>query len=73
MLWPISGLLKQIINHNRSKFVLSKLVLSGVTGNISVYVYAPLRVHFIVCTWSVNVQNFDNILLKYECQIFLFA
>ena len=30
ILWPISGLLKQIINHNRSKFALSKLVLSGV-------------------------------------------
>ena len=28
--WPICELLKQIINQNRSKFVLSKLVLSGI-------------------------------------------
>ena len=30
ILWPICGLLKQIINHNRSKNVLRKLVLTGV-------------------------------------------
>ena len=30
ILWTICGLLKQIINHNRLKFVLSKLVITGV-------------------------------------------
>ena len=30
ILWSFCGLLKQIKNHNRSKFVLSKLVLTGV-------------------------------------------
>ena len=28
--WPICGLLTKIINHNRSNFLLSKLVLTGV-------------------------------------------
>ena len=46
---PIYGLLKQIINHNRSKFVLSKLVLTGVCCEH----VCTIRVHFLVCTWSV--------------------
>ena len=77
ILWPICGLLKQIINHNGSKFVLRKLVLTGVcckhfmysssssrtdrwvhfqqNAGLRLYVLyvCTVRVHFLVCTWSV--------------------
>ena len=55
ILCPIYGLLKEIINHNRSKFVLSKLVLTGVCCKhfmYAIHVYT-VRVHFLVCMWSV--------------------
>ena len=53
ILWPIYGLLKQNLNHNRSKFVLSKLVLTALAVNISYIHVCTVRVHFFVCTWSV--------------------
>ena len=53
ILWRICGLLKQIMDHNISKFVLSKLVLTGVDVNISCIHECTVRVHFIVCTCSV--------------------
>ena len=45
ILWPIYGLLKQIINHNRSKFVRSKLVLTGVCCKYFMYtcMYRPCK------------------------------
>ena len=81
--WPICGLLKQIINHNRSKFVLSKLVLTDVCYKHFMYtwmhrsctlscVHVECMSTYFVIRLLFNVQNSDNILLKYECQIFLF-
>ena len=78
--WPICGLLKQIINHNRSKFVLSKLVLTGVcckhymyTCNVTLSgAHVECMSTYFVIRLLFNIQNSDNILLKYECQIFLF-
>ena len=83
ILWQICGLLKQIINHNRSKFALSKLILTGVCCRHFMYTCmhssCTLSSVHVECmsTYSVvrllfNIQNSDNILLKYECQIFLF-
>ena len=55
ILWPIWGLLKKIINHNRSKFVLSKFVLTGVCCKHFMYTctVCTVRVHFLLCTWCV--------------------
>ena len=56
ILWLICGLLEQIINHNRSKFVLSKLVLTGVCCEHFMYTtihVCTAHVHFLVCTWGV--------------------
>ena len=50
ILWPICGLLKQIINHNRSKFVLSLLVLTGFAVNISC-----IHVYTFLCACGVYV------------------
>ena len=83
ILWPICGLLKQNINHNRPKFVLSKLVLTGVCCKHFMYtcmhpsctlssVHVECMSTYFVVKLLFNVQNSDNILLKYECQIFLF-
>ena len=83
ILWPICGLLKQIINHNRSKFVLSKLVLTGICCKQFMYtcmhrscalscVHVECMSTYFVIRLLFNVQNCDNILLKYEYQIFLF-
>ena len=83
ILLPICGLLKQIINHNRSKFVLSKLVLTGVCCKHFMYtcmhrsctlscVHVECMSNYFAIRLLFNVQNSDNILLKYECQIFLF-
>ena len=83
LLWPICGLLKQNINHNRPKFVLSKLVLTGVCSKHFMYtcmhhsctlssVHVECMSTYFVIRLLFNVQNSDNILLKYECQIFLF-
>ena len=77
------GLLKQIINHNRSKFVLSKLVLTGVCSKHFMYKWMHrsctlscvhmecMSTNFVI-RLLFNIQNSDNILLKYQCQIFLF-
>ena len=84
ILRPIYGLLKQFINNNRSKFVISKLVLTGVCCKQFMYTCmyrscTPSCVHVeCMCTYFVNrllfnVQNTDNILLKYECKFFLFS
>ena len=57
ILWPICRLLKQIINHNRSKFALSKLVLTGVCCKdfmYSIHVYAPF-VYTFLCARGVYV------------------
>ena len=83
ILWPICGLLKKIINHNRSKFVLSKFVLTDVCSKHFMYTWMHRSwtlscVHvecvstYFVVRLLFNVQNFDYILLKYECKIFLF-
>ena len=83
ILFQICGLLKQIINHNRSKFVLSKLVLTGVCCKHFMYtcmhrscmlssVHVECMSTYFVVRVLFNVQNSDNILLKYECQFFLF-
>ena len=59
ILWPFCWLLKEIINHNRSKFVLSKLVLPGVCCKNFMYTIhvCTVRVHFLVCTWSVCLPS----------------
>ena len=78
ILWPICGLLKQIINHNRSKFVISKLILTGVCCKHFMYtcmhrscklycVHVERMSNYFVIRLLFNVQNSDNILLKYEC------
>ena len=80
-LWVI----KQIINHNRSKFVLSKLVLTGVCCEHFMYtcmhcsctlscVHVECMSTSFVIRLLFNVFRllFNNILLKYECKIFLF-
>ena len=83
ILWLICGLLKQIINHNRSKFVLSKFVLTGVCCKQFMYtcmhrsctlycVHMECMSTNFVIRLLFNVQNSDSILLKYQCQIFLF-
>ena len=83
ILCPICGLLKQIINHNRSKFVLSKLVITGVCCNHFMYtcmhrsctlssVHVECMSTYFVVRLLFNIKNSDNILIKYECQIFLF-
>ena len=60
ILLPICGLLKQILTHNRSKFVLSKLVLTGVCCKHFMYIHVcTVRVHFLVCTWSVCLLSSD--------------
>ena len=75
--------LKKIINHNRSKFVLSKLVLTGVCCKHFMYTcmhrsctlssaHVECMSTYFMVRLLFNVQNSDNILLKYECQIFLF-
>ena len=77
ILWPICGLLKQIINHNRSKFVLSKLILTGVCSKHFMYtcmhrsctlssVHVECMSTYFVVILLFNFQNSDNILLKYE-------
>ena len=83
ILRPICGLLKKIKNHNRSKFVLSKLVLTGVcckhfmypcmhrSCTVSCVHVECMSTHFVI-RLLFNVQNSDNIFLKYECQIFVF-
>ena len=84
ILWPICELVKQIINHNRSKFVLSKLVLTGVCCQHFMYtcmhrsctlssVHVECMSTYFVVRLLFNFQNSDNILQKYECQIFLFS
>ena len=69
----ICGLLKQIINHNRSKFGLSKLVLTGVCCKHFMYTCmhrsCTLSSVHVECVslWSdfyLYVQNSDNILLN---------
>ena len=61
ILLAICGLLKQILTHNRSKFVLSKLVLTGVCCKNFMYIHVcTLRVHFLVCTWSVCLPTFSS-------------
>ena len=83
ILWPICRLLMQIINHNRSKFLLNKLVLTGVCCKHFMYtcmhssctlssVHVECMSAYFVVGLLFNVQNSDNVLLKYECQIFLF-
>ena len=83
ILWPICVLLKQIINHNRSKFVLSKLVLTSVCCKHFMYtwmhrsctlscVHVEYMFTYFVIMLLFNVQNSDNILLKYKCQILFF-
>ena len=84
ILWPICELLKLIINHNTSKFVLSKLVITGVCRKHFMYtcmhrsctlscVHVECMSTYVVIRLLFNVQNSDNILLKYECQFFLFS
>ena len=82
ILLPICGLLMQIININRSNFVLSKLVLTGVCckhflftcmhRSCTLYcVQVECMSTYFVIRLLFNVQNSDNIILKYECQILL--
>ena len=82
ILWLICRLLEQIINHNRSKFVLSKLVLTGVCCKHFMYtwmhrsctlscVHVECMSNNFVIRLLFNVQNSENILLRYQCQIFL--
>ena len=54
ILLPICGLLKQILTHNRSKFVLSNLVLTGVCCKHCIYMYA-LFVYTFLCARGVYV------------------
>ena len=85
ILWPFCGLLKQIINHYRSKFVLRKFVLTGVCCKHFMYtcihrsctLYCVhmecMSTYFVIrLLFLFNIQNSDNVLLKYECQICLF-
>ena len=83
ILWPICGLLKQIINCNTSKFVLSKLVLAGVcckhfkcTWMHRSFTLSCVHVEYMSTYFVIrllfNVQNSNNIFFKYKCQIFLF-
>ena len=84
ILWPICGLLMQIINHNKSKFTLSKLVLTCVgckhfkftcthrSCTLSCVHVECMSTYFVI-RLLFNVQNSDNIIQKYECQIFLFT
>ena len=82
ILWPICGLLTQIINYNRSNFVLSKLGLTGVCCRHFMYtwmhrsctlscVHVECMSTYFVIRLLFNVQNSDRILLKHECQILL--
>ena len=83
ILWPICGLSMQIINHNRSKLVLSKLILTGSCCKHFMYtcmhhsctlscVHMECMSTYFVIRLLFNVKNSDKILQKYECQILLF-
>ena len=61
ILLPICVLLKQILTHNRSKFVLSKLVLTGVCCKHFMYInVCTVHVHFLVCTWIVCLPTLSS-------------
>ena len=81
ILWHIWWLLTQIINHNRSKFVLSKLVLTSVCCKHFMYrcmhrsctlscVHVECMCTYFVIRLLFIVQNSDRIFLKYQCQSF---
>ena len=53
--------MEQILTHNRSKFVLSKLVLTGVCCTHFMYIHVcTVRVRFLVCTWSVCLPTLSS-------------
>ena len=61
ILLPICGLLKQILTHNRSKFILSKHVLTGICCKHFMYIHVcTVRVHFLVCTLSVCLPTLSS-------------
>ena len=53
ILWPTCGLMTQIINHNRSNFELSKLVLTGVCCKHFMYTCMHRSCTLSCVTWSV--------------------
>ena len=70
-------------NLSVNEFVLSKLILTGVCSKHFMYtcmhrsctlscVHVECMSTYFVIRFLFNVQNSDNILLKYERQIFLF-
>ena len=56
ILWPICVLLKQIINHNRSKFVVNSFYRAFAV-NISCIHACTVREHFLVCTLNVSLTT----------------
>ena len=78
----ISGLYTQIMNHNISNIALCKLVLTGFCckhfTSTCMHLSCTLFCMHVECFYLFCdpllfiVQNSDRILLKYECQIFLF-
>ena len=55
ILWQICGLLKQILNHNRLKFVLSKLVLTGAWCKHFMYTCMHRSCTLFLCARGVYV------------------
>ena len=72
ILWKICGLLKQIINHKKTKFVLSKLVLTGVCCKHFMYTCMH-RSCRLLCTWSVCLPTlWSDFYLTYKISTILF-